>query len=361
MVRPLDMGIFLPNAKGGAIMAKGSPPQYFPTWELNRKNALIAEQAGFEFLLSMVKWRGFGGETNHWDYSLESFTLMAACAAVTSRIQLYASVAIPTIHPGVIAKMASTIDDISRGRFGVNIVSGWNKLEYSQMGLWQGDDYFKRRYEYAAEYLDLLRKLWTQDRVTHHSDFFDFDDCKSYPKPSRRIPIICAGQSDRGIAFTSEHADFGFLGGQDDSLDDLGRLNDKLQASASRFGRKVGAYVLLTVIAEETDDAAFAKRDHYIETSDKAAMAEWARVAGMDFSRATYRDLEVQTFMAIPYVAGSYQTVARYLDGLAENGLAGVCYIFPDYERDLERLIHNVLPRLQYKRAAEQRSMAFVS
>jgi len=44
------------------------------------------------------------------------------------------------------------------------------------------------------------------------------------------------------------------------------------------------------------------------------------RVAGMDFSRATYRDLAVQTFMAIPYVAGSYQTVANYLDGLAEQG-----------------------------------------
>jgi len=121
MVRPLDLGIFLPNAKGGAIMATGSPPQYFPTWELNRKNALIAENAGFQFLLSMVKWRGFGGETGHWDYSLESFTLMAACAAVTSRIQLYASVAIPTVHPAVIAKMTATIDDISKGRFGVNI------------------------------------------------------------------------------------------------------------------------------------------------------------------------------------------------------------------------------------------------
>jgi pyrimidine oxygenase len=350
MVRPLDLGIFLPNAKGGAIMATGYPPQYYPTWELNKKNAIIAESAGFEFLLSMVKWRGFGGETNHWDYSLESFTLMAACAAVTSRIQLYASVAISTIHPGVIAKMAATIDDISRGRFGVNIVSGWNKMEYAQMGLWRGDEYFKRRYEYAAEYLDVLRKLWRQERVTYHSDFFDFDDCKSYPKPSRDIPIICAGQSDRGIAFTSQYADFGFLGGQDDSLDDLGRLNSKLQASARGFGRKVGAYVLLTVIAEETDEEAFAKRDFYIETSDKPAMAEWARVAGMDFSRATYKDLEVQTFMAIPYVAGSYQTVADYLDGLAENGLAGVCFIFPDYENDLQRLVDLVLPRMKHRR-----------
>ena len=87
-----------------------------------------------------------------WDYSLESFSLMSAVAAVTSRIQLYASVAIPTMHPAVIAKMTSTIDDISSGRFGVNIVSGWNKFEYLQMGLWRGDEYFGYRYDYSAEY-----------------------------------------------------------------------------------------------------------------------------------------------------------------------------------------------------------------
>jgi pyrimidine oxygenase len=357
MARPLDLGIFLPNAKGGAIMAETSPPQYAPTWKLNALNAKVAEDAGFAFLLSMVKWRGFGGTTNHWDYSLESFTLMAACAAVTTRIELYASVAISTIHPAVIAKMTSTIDDISGGRFGVNIVSGWNKLEYEQMGLWKGDDYFKHRYEYATEYLDVLRSLWARGRTSYDGRFFKLDDCKSYPMPSRTIPIICAGQSERGLRFTAQHADFSFLGGQDDSLDDLGRLNAKLQDLALGYGRTVGAYVLLTVIAEETDAAAFAKRDFYIAHSDKAAMAEWARVAGMDFSRATYQDLAVQTFMAIPYVAGSYQTVADYLDGLAEQGLAGVCFIFPDYEHDLQRLIDNVLPRLKY-RAAPQAGMA---
>jgi pyrimidine oxygenase len=53
------------------------------------------------------------------------------------------------VHPAVIAKMTSTIDDISNGRFGVNIVSGWNKFEYLQMGLWRGDEYFGYRYDYA--------------------------------------------------------------------------------------------------------------------------------------------------------------------------------------------------------------------
>lgn len=352
-MKSFQLGIFLPNAKGGAIMSTTAPPQYLPTWDLNAKNARIAEDAGFDFLLSMVKWRGFGGITNHWDFSLESFTLMAACAAVTSRIQLYASVAIPTIHPAVIAKMSATIDEISSGRFGVNIVSGWNKLEYQQMGLWRDEDYFHYRYEYAEEYLEVLRKLWGKGRTSHQGRFFQLDDCKSYPSPSRDLPIICAGQSERGIKFTARHADYGFLGGQDDSLEELGVLNAKLHDAAQKFDRKVGAFVLLTVIAEETDEAAHAKRDFYIENSDRDAIEEWARCAGMDFSRATYKNLAVQTFMAIPYVAGSYQTVADYLDGLASQGIAGVCFIFPDYQNDLERLIENVLPLMTCRQPVE--------
>ncbi len=72
----------------------------------------------------MIKLRGFGGQSEFWDHNLESFTLMAGLAAVTKQIQLYASVAVLTIPPAIVARMASTIDSISGGRFGINIVSG---------------------------------------------------------------------------------------------------------------------------------------------------------------------------------------------------------------------------------------------
>jgi pyrimidine oxygenase len=78
-------------------------------------------------------------------------------------------------------------------------------------------------------------------------------------------------------------------------------------------------------------------------------MQEWARVAGFDASRATYQSLAIQTFMAIPYVVGSYRTVAAYLDGLAEHGIAGVCFIVPDYQNDLQRLVDHVLPLMRYR------------
>lgn len=89
-----------------------------PTFELNKQIVQKAESYGMDFALSMIKLRGFGGRTEHWDYNLESFTLMAGLAAVTSKIKLFASTAILTLPPALCARMAVTIDSIAPGRFG---------------------------------------------------------------------------------------------------------------------------------------------------------------------------------------------------------------------------------------------------
>ena len=152
-----DFGLFLPIANNGMIASTAY--QYMPTFALNKAIALTAEELDYSFIFSMTKWRGYGGTTQHWDHAKESFSLMSGLAAVTDRIQLVASIALPTLHPAVAARMAVTLDDISNGRLIVNIVAGWNKLEYSQMGLWPGDAYFGYRYGYATEYVEVLRRL----------------------------------------------------------------------------------------------------------------------------------------------------------------------------------------------------------
>lgn len=76
-------------------------PQYKPSFELNKAVVQKAEKYGFNFALSMIKLRGFGGKTEYWDYNLESFTLMAGLAAVTSKIKLFASTAILTLPPAI--------------------------------------------------------------------------------------------------------------------------------------------------------------------------------------------------------------------------------------------------------------------
>src|ERR1700733_3044259 len=143
----MDIGVFIPIGNNGWLISTTSP-QYRPSFELNKRIVLSAERHGLDFALSMIKLRGFGGPSEFWDHNLESFTLMAGLAAVTSRIKLYASVAVLTIPPAIVARMAVPIDSISHGRFGVNLVTGWQKAEYDQMGLWPGEEHYTRRYDY---------------------------------------------------------------------------------------------------------------------------------------------------------------------------------------------------------------------
>jgi pyrimidine oxygenase len=209
----MDIGVFIPINNNGWIISATSP-QYMPSFELNRQVVQKAEAFGLDFALSMIKLHGFGGETEFWDHGLESFTLMAGLAAVTSRIRLYASVAVLTIPPAIVARMTSTISDISNGRFGVNIVSGWHKIEYSQMGLWPGDDYFGHRYDYSTEYARILRELWETGQSDMKGTFFQMDDCKLSPRPAQPIKMVAAGQSDRGMEFAAQYCDFNFAFGE---------------------------------------------------------------------------------------------------------------------------------------------------
>ena len=156
----VELGVFLPVSNNGWIVSTAAP-QYQPSYAMNKAMTLLAEDLGFSFVLSPVKYRGFGGPTEHWDYVLESFEVMAALAEVTDRIRLYGSVALPTVHPAITARRGATIDHIAQGRFGINLVSGWQKDEYEQMGLWPGDVHYQRRYHYAREYVDILKLLWS--------------------------------------------------------------------------------------------------------------------------------------------------------------------------------------------------------
>src|SRR5476649_1734986 len=112
----MQLGVFIPIGNNGWLISSTSP-QYKPSFDLNRAIVEKAERFGFDFALSMIKLHGFGGPSQYLDYNLESFTLMAGLAAITSRIELFASVAVLTMPPPFAARMSVTIDSISHGRF----------------------------------------------------------------------------------------------------------------------------------------------------------------------------------------------------------------------------------------------------
>ncbi len=350
----MELGVFIPIGNNGWLISTTSP-QYMPSFDLNRTVVQKAEAIGFDFALSMIKLRGFGGASEFWDHNLESFTLMAGLAAVTERIRLFASVALITIPPAIIARMAVTIDDISQGRFGVNIVSGWQKAEYEQMGLWPGEVHFARRYDYSTEYVRVLRELWTDGRSDFRGEYFRMEDCRLSPKPASPVKIVAAGQSPRGMQFAAECADYNFvLGVGVNTPTAYAPGNARLTAAADRTGRPVGAYVLFMVIADETDEAAMAKWQRYNDGVDTEALA-WM----VDQTSADTQAEEGSTARSISLPAGavnfnmgtlvgSCASVARMLDEAASvPGTSGIMLVFDDFVGGLDRFGAQIQPLMR--------------
>lgn len=308
----------------------------------------------------MVKLRGFGGKTEFWDHNLESFTLMSAIAAVTSRIKLFASTAVLTLPPALVARMAATIDSIAPGRFGINIVTGWQSAEYSQMGLWPGDSYFGYRYDYATEYVQVMKDLWTTGSSDFKGKHFTMEDCKLSPRPSKGIiPIVAAGQSGRGVEFASHYADFNFaMGSGVNTPAAFGAATARLVEATKLTGRDVGSYVLFMVIADETDGAAEAKWKHYRDGLDEEAVAWMASQSGQDkkadanSTAATLARPEGAVNMGMGTLVGSYAKVASMLDEVAAvPGTKGIMLTFDDFLLGLDKFGERIQPLMKSRQS----------
>jgi pyrimidine oxygenase len=351
----MQLGVFIPIGNNGWLISTTSP-QYMPTFDLNRTIVEKAERFGFDFALSMIKLHGFGGPSQFWDHNLESFTLMAGLAAATKRIQLFATCAVLTMPPPIAARMAVTIDSISHGRFGVNIISGWQRREYTQMGVWPGAEHYKRRYQYCAEYVTIMKELWETGRSDFKGEFFRMDDCRCSPLPTAKIPIICAAQSDAGTRYAAQHADYNFCASFGENKPAaVGPSVARLVAATKETGRDCGALVLTMVIADETDAAALAKWQHYKDGTDLEAIAYRDAQAKDDPSTDVYAQPNRRALLGtdkLPtnqgVLVGSYANVARMLDELSEvPGVRGVMLTFDDFVIGMEQFGTRIMPLMR--------------
>ncbi|KAI1086830.1 pyrimidine utilization protein A [Rostrohypoxylon terebratum] len=350
----VDIGVFIPIGNNGWLISTTSP-QYMPSFELNKQVVQKAEKYGFDFALSMIKLRGFGGKSEFWDHNLESFTLMSALAAVTSKIKLFASAAILTLPPAIVARMATTVDSVAPGRFGVNIVTGWQAAEYSQMGLWPGDQYFGYRYDYATEYVQVMRELWERGSSDFKGEHFKMDDCRLSPRPKDGVKIVAAGQSGRGIEFASRYADFNFaLGAGINTPTAFGQATARLVEATKGTGREVGSYVLFMVIADETEEKAWAKWKLYNEGADGEALAWMKSQSAKDVkadAHSTAKSMEPTegaVNLNMGTLIGSYEKVAAMLDEVAGvEGTKGIMLIFDDFVQGVDNFGTKVQPLMK--------------
>src|SRR5580765_4714325 len=123
------LGIFSANADGGLTLTR--VPERWPAhWDKVVEVAQMADRAGIEFFLPIARWKGFGGETNSREWSFETLTHAAALAGVTKNIGVFATVHVTMVHPVFAAKALTTLDHVSHGRAGLNVVCGCNPEEY---------------------------------------------------------------------------------------------------------------------------------------------------------------------------------------------------------------------------------------
>lgn len=342
-----EFGVFLPIANGGWIISKNTPT-LDASYKQNRDAAILADDIGLDFIMSMMKWRGFGGETEHWGTSLESVTMMAGLAEATKNARIIATVHTLLQNPAVVAKMITTLDHISGGRAGLNIVSGAFKDEFDQMGAWPELDH-DGRYRYAEEWTKLVTTMWAEDNVNYDGEFFKFKDCVSQPKPisSPRPYLICAGQSERGLRFTVQNTDACFIGGK--TAEDTLRISRLARRVASEYNETIKVFAMSTIVFGETDEEAAKTVEYYKEGLDWGAVQGMMRSYGIeaDGSSSVMGEKAKDTFMTHT-VAGTPETCFEKLREQIEGcELDGVMMIFPDYVKGLTTMGAEVLPKLK--------------
>jgi pyrimidine oxygenase len=342
-----DYGIFLPIGNGGWMLSTIAPhPEATYAW--NRRAAIHAENIGLDFIMSMAKWRGFGGITDHWGRSLESMTMMSALAEATRRVKIWATMHANVHNPAIAAKMYTTLQDVSGGRAGMNIVNGAYAGEFEQFGMWDAGLSHADRYVMTELWAEAIIRLWTEDSVTMRTPFFNLVDCQSRPHPAVRPTIISAGKSEDARKFQAKYADGAFLAA--DSLDEMRDLSRDVHERAAARGRICKTYSMLTVVQDETDELAAKKVQEWGAGLDREALALMRASWGVpeDQARAWAAGAIGEAAFQTPYVAGSAKSIIEHITYIvSEAELDGLMLIFPEYDQDMVLFGETVLPALR--------------
>ncbi len=165
----------------------------------------------------------------------DPFISLATIAAATSRIRLATGIClVPEHNPLVLAKTIATLDFLSGGRFALGVGIGWLEEEFAALGIsWE------RRAHRTREYIEVMRKLWSEDRSDHRGEFVSFEGVRSFPKPAgnRRVPVLFGGESGPALRRVAEYGDgwCGFNLAPEDAAVKIRRIEELLKAN----GRKL--------------------------------------------------------------------------------------------------------------------------
>jgi len=350
----LKLGLFGLNLSSGRA-ATCVPERWSGSWDDNLRAALMADEAGLDFHLPVGRWKGWGGHTNFQGTGFESTAWACGLLAATKRITIFATVHAPLVHPVFAAKQFVTADHIGNGRFGLNIVCGWNVDEFDMFGAQQREH--DERYAYGAEWIAAIYRMWEEPGS------FDVDGTyvrlrgvEAEPKPVGGLrPIVMnAGTSEAGRAFAIANADLLFRnwrGAEENARDNADSL-----AAAKAAGREIGLYTSGYVICRPTRAEARAF-EHYVvdENGDWEAIDRHIMLAGANNHLLHDMTPEMRHGLRKRFAAGAGgapivgdpDDVVAGLAQLHAAGFDGFAFSFVNYLEEFPYFRQEVLPRLE--------------
>jgi alkanesulfonate monooxygenase SsuD/methylene tetrahydromethanopterin reductase-like flavin-dependent oxidoreductase (luciferase family) len=356
----LKIGLFGSNCSSGRAITM-VPERWTGNWSDNLRLARMADAAGIEFILPVGRWKGYGGDTDYQGATLETVTWATGLLANTSRITVFGTVHAPLFHPLIAAKEFVTADHVGEGRFGLNIVCGWNEGEFEMFGATLRDH--EQRYDYAQEWIDAVKLAWSSDQEFEYTGrFFALKKVRAWPKPhgGTRPVIMNAGASPTGQAFAIRNCDALFMSTGLASLESYAKNVRDVQDLARREGRELDFYTVGVVTCRPTMKEA---QDYYrhciVEHADWNAVD--SILAMKDITPKTYppdiferlRNERANGMGGLPLV-GDPDYVADQLAILSEAGLTGIAVSFVNYLDELPYFCDEVLPRLARKGLRER-------
>lgn len=254
------------------------------SWPYIKDLAVASERQGFD--LTLIAELNLNDIKGHRAPAWDAWTLAPAVAAATATLELMIAVR-PNYHsPSLTAKALSSLDLIAPGRISLNVVSSWWKDEATQFGA--PFDVHDARYARTEEWLTVLRRLLTEDTVTHAGPLYSFQGAILEPKPTAVPTVYMGGESPKAKEVISTYGDAYVMHGDPPDViagkvDDLNKRRATLGLPSMRFG--VSAYV----ICRDTESEAQAELDRILDVrSSPDAYASY-----QDFIAGSHLESEV--------------------------------------------------------------------
>jgi alkanesulfonate monooxygenase len=282
-------------------------------------------------------------------HQLETWSAAAAFAAATERIELIGAVKPFFFHPAILAKIALGLDEISNGRFSINLISGWYLPEMEQAGLTLRDH--EARYRFSREWLRIVKSLWCDEAISFDGEYFDIRGLHFHPGPVARPrpPVYLGGESEAARALAADEADIYLINGR--PLELMRELIADLQCRSRPHGTPLRFGTAGFVIARPTQAEADEEHEYLAEL---AAPQDYTKLMkGIDPAAEMFktfgngpRGLGTNGGTSLGLV-GDYDTVARRIVALTEAGIETFLLQFQPMKAELRRFAEQIMPRVR--------------